>query len=151
MALKDLRFEVPFNVAFERGLVLVGEIEPDTEYNQNRNAPARQKVDPVTGLRQWKATCTNPAETNHKKSTIQVIFLADVAPIPSTEEVLPGMRSIVLENVTLQPKVTGQGEFKTLGWTVRATGIVGDNSGAKVPAADPGAARPARGQSDKAA
>lgn len=151
MALKDLRFDVPFNVAFEKGLVLVGEIEPDTEYNQNRNAPARQKVDPVTGLRQWKATATNPAETNPKKSSIQVIFLADVAPVPSTPEVLPGMRSIVLENVTLQPKVTGQGEFKTLGWTVRATGIAGDNSGAKVPAADLGAARPARGQSDKAA
>ncbi|MBF6171530.1 hypothetical protein IU476_08605 [Nocardia blacklockiae] len=149
MALKDLRFNVAFNEAFEKGLVLVGEIEPDTEYNANRNAPARQKVDPLTGKRQWKATCTDPSETNPKKSSVQVIFLADVAPVPVNPEVLPGMRAVELENVTLQPKMTGQGEFKTIGWTVRATGIVGDNSGAKVPPNDVGASRPARG--DKAA
>ncbi len=142
MALKDLRLSVEFGMAFEMGLVLVGEIQPDTEYNQNRNAPARQKVDPVTGKRQWKATCTDPSETNPRKSSIQVIFLADVAPIPSTPEVLPGMRAIELEGVTLQPKVSGQGEFKSLGWTVRATGIVGDTSGAKQGPANPGASRP---------
>lgn len=146
MALKDLRFSEQFNVAFEKGLVLVGEIEPDTEYNQNRNAPARQKVDPITGKRQWKATCTDPSETNPKRSSIQVIFLSDVQPVPSTPEVLPGMRSIELEGLTLQPKVTGQGEFKTLGWTVRATGIKGDTSGAKQAPAEPGAARPATGK-----
>jgi hypothetical protein len=148
MALKDLRLSVEFGMAFEMGLVLVGEIQPDTEYNQNRNAPARQKVDPVTGKRQWKATCTDPSETNPRKSSIQVIFLADVAPIPSTPEVLPGMRAIELEGVTLQPKVSGQGEFKSLGWTVRATGIVGDVSGSKQAPANPGAARP---RDDKAA
>lgn len=142
MALKDLRFGETFRVAFEKGLVLVGEIEPDTEYNPNRNAPARQKVDPVTGKRQWKATCVDPSESNPRRNTVQVIFLADVAPVPVTEEVVPGMRPIELEGLTLQPKVTGQGEFKTLGWTVRATGIVGDTSGAKQPATDPGAARP---------
>ncbi|WP_227985626.1 hypothetical protein [Nocardia spumae] len=149
MALKDLRFNVAFNEAFEKGLVLVGEIErtPSTPEPQRSGSSEGR---PVTGLRQWKATATNPAETNPKKSSIQVIFLADVAPVPSTPEVLPGMRSIVLENVTLQPKVTGQGEFKTLGWTVRATGIAGDNSGAKVPAADPGATRPARGDAKAA-
>ncbi|MEV0250119.1 hypothetical protein AB0H76_26225 [Nocardia sp. NPDC050712] len=133
-----------FFQAFEKALLLVGDIEPDTEYNQNRNAPARQKVDPVTGLRQWKATCTDPSESNPKRSSVQVIFLADVAPIPHGAELISGtgLRVIELENMTLQPKVTGQGEFKTLGWTIRATGIKGDTSGAKQAPADPGAARP---------
>lgn len=144
MALKDLRFQMTFFQAFEKALLLVGDIEPDTEYNQNRNAPARQKVDPVTGLRQWKATCTDPSESNPKRSSVQVIFLADVAPIPHGAELISGtgLRVIELENMTLQPKVTGQGEFKTLGWTIRATGIKGDTSGAKQAPADPGAARP---------
>lgn len=133
MSLRDLRFEVPFSAAFEKGLLLVGGVEPDTEYQANRNAAAKQKADPVTGKRQWKATCTDPSETNPKRAAVQVIFCCDVQPIPVGAELVAGtgMRMIELEGLTLQPKVTGQGEFKSLGWTVRATGIKGDNSGSK--------------------
>ncbi len=60
----------------------------------------------------WEGPPPPTRRDNPKKSSIQGIFLADVAPVPSTPEVLPGMRSIVRENVTLQPKVTGQGESR---------------------------------------
>ncbi|MEV0461430.1 hypothetical protein AB0I30_07290 [Nocardia tengchongensis] len=148
MALKDLRFPVPFLEAYPKKLIASGQPEPDNEYNANRNAAPRQRVDEVTGLRQWKLTCMDPSETNPKRSAVQVIFLADVAPIPAGVEIGDGVHFIELEGLTLQPKVSGQGEFKSLGWTVRATGIKGDTSGAKLPPVEAPASRPAR--SDKA-
>lgn len=151
MALKNFRFELPFRTPFENGLVLIGTIERNTEYRQGvPEENRRQKVDEVTGLKEWKAKVTDPSEKNAKRASFELIFLADVQPVPSTQEIVPGtgMRMIELEGLTAEPKVMGQGEFKYLGYTYRATGIVGDNSGAKLPPADVPASRPVRG--DKA-
>jgi hypothetical protein len=136
MALKGFRFPVAFDEAFPMGLVLVGEIAPLTEYNSDRNAPQVQKIDMDrdgngTGLRLWKATVTDPSETNAKRASFQLTFVSAVQPVPVTSEVLPGMRQIELEGVTAMPKLMGQGEFKYVGFDFRATGIKGDTSGRK--------------------
>ena len=62
---KGYRFPVSFDDAFPQGLVMVGEVMPDTEY-QTRDEraagrPVRQRVDEATGKRQWKVTVTDPA------------------------------------------------------------------------------------------
>jgi hypothetical protein len=120
---RDVRFSVEHDEAFPLGLVLVGEVGPDNEFQENRNAPARQKIDPMTGKRVWKATVTDPHEQKAKRASFDVLFLADVQPVPATSEVLPGMRPIELEGLTAQPKVAGNGEFKYLSFVFRATGI----------------------------
>ncbi|SDN58667.1 hypothetical protein [Allokutzneria albata] len=127
---KGHRFEVPFDVAFPKGLVLVGELAPDNEYQENPNKPARQKVDVVTGKRQWVGTVTDPDETKAKRASFQVTFLADVQPVPVTGEVLPGMRPVELDGLTVEPRVSGSGEFKYQGWLFRATGFKAAGSGA---------------------
>ncbi|MEV6432380.1 hypothetical protein [Nocardia sp. NPDC051463] len=138
MALKGYRFPISHAEAFPLGLVLVGQIEPLTKYNQDRNAAPEQRYDfdPKTGtgsgLLMWKATVTDPSETNSKRASFQLIFLADVQPVPSTPEVLPGMRQVELEGLQAEPRVMGQGEFKYQGFNFYAGGIKGDNSGAKV-------------------
>ncbi|WP_107659546.1 hypothetical protein [Nocardia suismassiliense] len=152
MAIKrGYQFQIPFKVAFPQGLVLLGEITRMTKYNPNPNAAPEGMFDldregQGTGLPLWKATVTDPHEDKAKRASFEVIFIADVQPIPVNEEIVPGtgMRMIELEGLTAEPKVMGQGEFKYLGFTYRATGIVGDNSGAKVPPADPGASRPSK-------
>lgn len=52
------RFEIEFDVAFPQGLVLVGEISPDTEYQTREDKaagrPVRQRIDEVTGKRSGK-------------------------------------------------------------------------------------------------
>jgi hypothetical protein len=67
------RFEIEFDVAFPQGLVLIGEVAPDNEYQtrEDRAAgrPVRQKIDQVTGKRQWKATVTDPDEANAKRAS----------------------------------------------------------------------------------
>ncbi|KQY31416.1 hypothetical protein ASD42_22570 [Nocardia sp. Root136] len=131
------RFPVSHTEAFPMGLILQGQIEPLIKYNPDRNAVPEQRrdYDPKTNegtqLLMWRATVTDPDETKSKRASFDLIFLAEHAPVPSTPEVLPGMRQIVLEGLLAEPKVMGQGEFKYLGYQFYAGGIEGDNSGAR--------------------
>ncbi|GAA1208397.1 hypothetical protein [Prauserella alba] len=124
------RFEVPFEQAFPAGLVLNGQVEPDNEFQENRNAPPRQKVDEATGLRRWKAVFSDPGYAKEAEASIKVIFLSDVQPVPTTEEFMPGcgMRPVVLEGLQVSPVVTGQDKFKRLGWMYFATGFAAAQS-----------------------
>jgi hypothetical protein len=111
------RFEVPFDQAFPRGLVLNGDVEPDNEFQENRNAAPRQKVDEQTGKRQWKAVFSDPAHVKEADASVRVTFLSDVQPVPTTEEFMPGcgMRPVVLEDLRVTPRVTGQVQEARLG------------------------------------
>ncbi|MFI5540302.1 hypothetical protein ACIA5H_28310 [Nocardia sp. NPDC051900] len=136
MALKDVWFTPAFEDAFPMGLFLLGEITPVTEFSTDRNAPKRQRLDldaegNGTGKRLWKGTVTDPAAANAKQASFDVVFVADVQPVPAAPEIARGMRPVELEGLQVKPKIAGQGEFKSIGWTIRATGIKGDNSGAK--------------------
>ncbi|MFI5607568.1 hypothetical protein [Amycolatopsis sp. NPDC051903] len=134
---KGHRFGIDFDDAFPQGLVMVGEVSPDNEYQsrEDRSAgrPTRQRVDEVTGKRQWKVMVTDPAETKAKRASFEITFLADVQPVPTTSEVLPGMRPVELEGLTAEPRVAGQGEFKYQSYAFRATGFraVAGGSGTK--------------------
>ncbi|MCK2240891.1 MULTISPECIES: hypothetical protein [unclassified Crossiella] len=132
------RFLIEFDEAFGKGLVLVGEIAPDFEYQENKSKPPRQKVDPVTGKRQWVGTVTDPDETKAKRASFQITFLADVQPVPPAPEVLPGMRPIELDGLTVEPRVSGNGEFKYQGWLFRATGFKSAVTSASRPSAAKG-------------
>jgi hypothetical protein len=121
------RFDIAFDSAFPQGLVLIGGVTPDNEYQTREDKaagrPVRQKLDQVTGQRQWKATVTDPDEPNAKRASFEITFLADVQPVPTTTEVLPGMRPIELEGLTAEPRVAGNGEFKYQSYLYRATGF----------------------------
>ncbi|WP_280452214.1 hypothetical protein [Nocardia cyriacigeorgica] len=138
---KGFRFPVAHAEAFPKGLILQGQIEPLIKWNPDRNAVPEQRYDfdPKTGegtnLPMWRATVTDPDETKSKRASFDLIFLAENVPVPSTPEVLPGLRQIELEGLMAEPKVMGQGEYKYLGYAYYAGGIKGDNSGAKGAAA----------------
>ena len=131
------RFPIEFADAFPQGLVLMGEVAPDNEYQSREDRaagrPVRQRVDEMTGKRQWKATVTDPDERNAKRASYEVTFLADVQPVPSTSEVLPGVRPIELDGMTAEPRVGGNGEFKYQSYVFRATGFkaTGSSSGTR--------------------
>ncbi|MFR9752590.1 hypothetical protein ACL02S_16350 [Nocardia sp. 004] len=149
MALKDVWFRPEFREAFPKGLFLLGDIEPVTEFNKDRNAPKIHKLDydregNGTGKRLWKGTVTDPAAANAKNASYDVTFVSDVQPVPAVAEIVPGMTPIELEGLEIKPRMVGSGEFKSIGWYIRATGIKGDNSGSKQPPVDPGAARPSK-------
>ncbi|WAL64922.1 hypothetical protein ORV05_28940 [Amycolatopsis cynarae] len=121
------RFPIEFDEAFPQGLVMVGEVSPDNEYQsrEDRSAgrPARQRIDEISGKRQWKVTVTDPSEPNAKRASFEITLVADVQPVPTTGEVLPGMRPIELEGLTAEPRVAGNGEFKYQTYLFRASGF----------------------------
>lgn len=124
---RGYRFPISFDDAFPQGLVMVGEVMPDVEYQTREEKaagrPVRQRVDEATGKRQWKVTVTDPHEPNAKRKSFEITFLADVQPVPTTGEVLPGMRPIELDGLTAEPRVAGNGEFKYQSFLFRATGF----------------------------
>ncbi|GAA1022092.1 MULTISPECIES: hypothetical protein [Amycolatopsis] len=129
---KGFRFPGEFDEAFPQGLVMVGEVSPGNEYQSREDRaagrPARQRVDESTGKRQWKVTVTDPSEQNAKRASYEVTFLADVQPVPTTSEVLPGMRPLELDGLTAEPRVAGNGEFKYQSYVCRATVASGGGS-----------------------
>lgn len=128
------RFAIEFDRAFPQGLVLIGEVVPDNEYQTREDKaagrPVRQKLDQVTGQRQWKATVTDPDESTAKRASFEITFIAEVQPVPTSTEVLPGMRPIVLDGLTAEPRVAGNGEFKYQSYVYRATGFTATTSAA---------------------
>ena len=144
---KGHRFTIEFDAAFPGGLVMVGEIAPDTEYQSREDRaagrPVRQRVDEISGKRQWKVKVTDPNEPNAKRASFEITFLADVQPVPTTAEALPGMRPIELEGLTAEPRIAGNGEFKYQSYVYRATSFKASAASSR------GSAKPA--ESSKAA
>lgn len=135
---KRERFPIEFDRAYPQGLVLMGEVEASTEYQSNedrsRGREAKQFVDERTGKRIWKAIASDPDENRAKRASFEVFFTADVQPVPPSDEVLPGMRPIVLDGLEVEPKLTGQGEFKSLTYQVWASGFVDPKANARAKA-----------------
>ncbi len=131
---RGYRFNIKFDNAFPQGLVLIGDVAPDNEYQTREDKasgrPVRQKLDEVTGQRQWKATVTDPGEPAAKRASFEITLIADVQPVPTTTEVLPGMRPIELDGLTAEPRVAGNGEFKYQSYVYRATGFTATSSAA---------------------
>ena len=129
---RGYRFPIEFDIAFPQGLVLVGEVTSDNEYQTREDKaasrPVRQKIDQLTGQRQGKATITDPDEPTAKRTSFEITFTADVQPVPPTTEVLPGLRPIALQGLTAEPKVAGNGEFKYQSYLYRATGFTATTS-----------------------
>jgi hypothetical protein len=131
---RGYRFNIKFDNAFPQGLVLIGDVAPDNEYQTREDKasgrPVRQKLDEVTGTRQWKATVTDPGEPAAKRASFEITLIADVQPVPTTTEVLPGMRPIELDGLTAEPRVAGNGEFKYQSYVYRATGFTATSGAA---------------------
>ncbi|MFC3966183.1 hypothetical protein [Nocardia jiangsuensis] len=126
-------FTPAFEQAFPKGLFLLGDIEPVTEFSSDRNAPKVQRLDldregNGSGKRLWRGTVTDPTAANAKTASFDVTFVADVMPVPAAPEIVPGMRPIKLEGLQIKPKIEGNGEFKRIGWNIRAAGIEGDTN-----------------------
>ena len=69
---RGYRFDIVFDTAFPQGLVLIGEVSTDNEYQRREDKaagrPACQKIDPVMGQRSGKPPSpipANPTRSGH--------------------------------------------------------------------------------------
>ena len=61
------RFPVEHADVFPKGLMLLGPISPDMEYER----PNVQKTDPVTGLLQWSRRCRTRTRTRRNARVLR--------------------------------------------------------------------------------
>lgn len=124
------QFPIPFERVFPKGAVMVGEVQPWMEYQSRedraRGREARQRTDERTGLRIYKVTVSDPSATRDQEKSVTVQITAEVQPVPPEGvEVQPDVvvRPVEFEGMTAEPRVEGTGEFKRLGYVLRATGM----------------------------
>ena len=153
------RFEIEFDRVFQDGAVILGDVQAVTEFQSRedraKGRPVRHRVDERTGLRLFKVTVSDPAATRDADKSAQVLLTAEVQPVPPAgTEVAPGIvvRPVVFEGMTVEPRVEGNGEYKRLGYVLRATGMRAPSAGKPAPrATGPGESRSAGAGDGKAA
>ncbi|WP_431964971.1 hypothetical protein [Nocardia sp. bgisy134] len=138
---KNLRFAVEFADFFRDGLYQMGPVNPDLVYTGDPNRPGPQKRDELTGALVWKATVSDPAVRKARRASYEVLLLSETEPVPTTAEIGPNLRPIELVGVTVQPRIAGQGEYKYLDYTVRATGYATAPGGGNRSASGAGAGK----------
>ncbi|MGH3504399.1 MAG: hypothetical protein ACRDQA_26385 [Nocardioidaceae bacterium] len=130
---KGKRFDAEMDETFPQGLVLVGGVRAATEFqsqeDRTRGREPRQLFDEQTAKHMWLGTVTDPDESRAKRASFEIKLVADVQPVPPTDEVMPGMRPIALEGLQVEPRIAGQGEFKYLTYQVWATGFADPTQG----------------------
>lgn len=76
------RFEATFDQVFPQEALMVGEVASDMEYvsaeDKARGKQAKQRVDEVTGKRQWKVLMTDPSAEKERDASVTVTLPADV-------------------------------------------------------------------------
>jgi hypothetical protein len=136
---RDNWFKIEHDEVFSEGALLVGSIEPLMEFQpRGATGPQRQRVDNATGLPLFGALVTDLAATSKNQASQVVEIAAKHQPVPPEGGRL---RLVEFEGLRVQPRLEGQGEFRRLGWTMRADGLraAGNNS----PAGNTGGSKPA--------
>lgn len=121
------RFEIPFDVMFPRGLFLIGELQPLTEYQSQedkaRNRPVRPRTDDVTGFPLFKGMFADPAGEKDRDKSVAIEFAAKVQPVPPAAAPGAPFTPVVLDGLTVQPRAEMSGQAKWITWVVQATGM----------------------------
>ena len=127
VAPKHLRLRADFDEWFPQGLFLVGEITAVMEYQSQedraRNRPLRPRIDEGSGLPLYRGTFADPAAEKDRDKSFPVEFACAHQPVPP--EAVAGLpfRPVVLEGMTVAPRVETSGQAKWITWTIRATGM----------------------------
>jgi len=124
------RFPTEFGTVFPQGAVMIGEVGEVTEFQSRedraKGKPPRRQIDEESGKRMWRVTVSDPSAIRESDKATSVTILADHQPVPPDGiEVAPGIvvRPIEFDGLSVAFKLEGQGEYKRLGYTLRATGM----------------------------
>jgi hypothetical protein len=124
---RDKRFPVEHDDIFPLGALIVGEVGPVMEYlsreDRARGRTPKQQTDPVSGLLLWELSVADPAAQRKSDKAVTVQVAALHQPIPPEGVAGLPVRMAVFEGLTVSPRLEGQGEYKRIGWVLRATGM----------------------------
>jgi len=108
---------------FPRGCYVVGEVEPQRDFDRSTRDQAVQAVDRDTGVLVWAVDVTD-GDLGIRDRLVRVKLLAPVQPVPPEEAPGVPFRPVEFDGLTATPYVatTASGRGR-LAWSFRATGM----------------------------
>lgn len=119
------RFDIPFEVAFPRGLYLISEVERMIDYDKSTQESKVQQVDPDTGLPMWQVICLDlDPEAKKSQKAVTVKIPAKVQPVPPENGDGSPLTPVMLEGLSVTPWIEESGTFSKISWSFRANALV---------------------------
>jgi len=108
---------------FPRGCYVVGEVEPQRDFDRSTRDQAVQAVDRDTGVLVWAVDVID-GDLGIRDRLVRVKLLAPVQPVPPEEAPGVPFRPVEFDGLTATPYVatTASGRGR-LAWSFRATGM----------------------------
>ena len=112
-----------FDDVFPHGCYMVGEVEPQRDFDRSTRDQAVQAVDRDTGVLVWAVDVID-GDLGIRDRLVRVKLLAPVQPVPPEEAPGVPFRPVEFDGLTATPYVatTASGRGR-LAWSFRATGM----------------------------
>lgn len=126
------KLPIDFNLAFQHGAYMVGDINPVRDYDRSTKDQVVQAADPESGLPMWAVDIVDAdPEATKSTRTMTVKVAAKVQPVLERAEGIP-FTPVEFAEMTATPYIDDNGNFARLAWSLRAKDV--RNVGPKSPA-----------------
>jgi len=106
------------------GLYATGPAIAKREFEKDPTKVGRQLTDRDTGKPLYAFPAFHQNAERANRAAFEVTVLSDTAPdLEAIPEVLPGMRLVELEGLTLEPRIQGDKPYQFITFTWRCTGV----------------------------
>lgn len=118
------RFPIAHDVAFPHGTYIVSDVTPVNDYNRSTKETKIQQVDKDTGLLLWQVDVLDAdPSAPRKQKTVTVKIAAKVQPVPPHHDGSSPFTPVEFEGLTALAYIQESGDFSSVVYSYRATGM----------------------------
>lgn len=114
-------FKVECGDLFLHGLGVLGEVEPQPDFERSSKDNRVQARDKVSGLPMWQVDVVD-FDPQAREKTFRVKIAAAVQPVPPEALAQVPIRPVVLEGLTVTPYIK-EGQRPRIAYSLRCTGL----------------------------
>lgn len=131
------RFPIPHEVAFPNGAYLVSEVSPVNDFTKSTREVKIQEVDPDSGLLMWQVDIVDAdPSAPRKQKAVSVKIAAKVQPVPPSNDGNSPFTPVEFEGLTARAYIQESGDFRSIVYSYRASGLKAPGRPMQRPTAD---------------
>ena len=115
-------FKVECGELFPYGLGVLGEVEPQADFDKSSKDNRVQARDKATGMPMWQVDVVD-FDPQAREKTFRVKIVAEVQPVPPEALAQVPIRPVVLEGLTVTPYIKECGPRPRIAYSLRCTGL----------------------------
>lgn len=118
------RIEFTHEYVFPQGAFLVSEVRPVNDFDRSTRENKVQELDKDNGLPVWAIDVVDAdPDAGRKSKTVTVKIPAKVQPVPPDGDGKSPFTPVYFEGLTALPWVETNGDFSSINWSIKATGM----------------------------